>query len=100
MPGPDTLQQLQRELSANGENAAVIAFTADRKSNFDPWGVRSSGGTPQLGSRLPTVVGQMVVAVVADGPRPSNWLKKQEKQETGIFSIKIREGDKVRTGNH
>jgi long-chain acyl-CoA synthetase len=29
MPGPDTLQQLRRELSANGENAAVIAFTGE-----------------------------------------------------------------------
>jgi long-chain acyl-CoA synthetase len=29
MPGPDTLQQLRRELSANGENAAIIAFTGE-----------------------------------------------------------------------
>jgi len=28
-PGPDTLQQLRQELSANGENAAVIAFTGE-----------------------------------------------------------------------
>ena len=28
-PGPDTLQQLRRELSANGENAAIIAFTGE-----------------------------------------------------------------------
>ena len=32
--GPDTLQQLRRELSANGENAAVIAFTGEAEETW------------------------------------------------------------------
>jgi long-chain acyl-CoA synthetase len=34
MPGPDTLQQLRRELSANGENAAVVAFTGEAEETW------------------------------------------------------------------
>ena len=34
MPGPDTLQQLRRELSANGENAAIIAFTGEAEETW------------------------------------------------------------------
>lgn len=34
MPGPDTLQQLQRELSANGEIAAIIAFAGEAEETW------------------------------------------------------------------
>ena len=34
MPGPDTLQQLRRDLSVNGENAAIIAFTDEAEETW------------------------------------------------------------------
>jgi acyl-CoA synthetase (AMP-forming)/AMP-acid ligase II len=34
MPSPDTLQQLRRELSANGEKAAVITFTGEAEETW------------------------------------------------------------------